>query len=129
MQKVEIFTDGSCLNNPGPGGYGIIIRYEKHEKKISAGYKLTTNNRMELMAVIISLESLIDFNEVILSTDSQYVRLGITKWIYNWKKYNWKTVKKKICKKYRFMETFIFSNSISFHTMDLGKIPFQSFRK
>jgi len=95
MQKVEIFTDGSCLNNPGPGGYGIIIRYEKHEKKISAGYKLTTNNRMELMAVIISLESLIDFNEVILSTDSQYVRLGITKWIYNWKKYNWKTVKKK----------------------------------
>lgn len=94
-KQVEIFTDGSCLNNPGPGGYGAILRYKQHEKTFSAGYRLTTNNRMELMAAVIALEALKDRCEVRLSTDSQYVRLGITQWIHNWKKRGWQTTKKK----------------------------------
>ncbi|EIQ94585.1 RNase H family protein, partial [Yersinia pestis PY-03] len=85
-KQVEIFTDGSCLGNPGPGGYGAILRYKQHEKTFSAGYYLTTNNRMELMAAIVALEALTSPCEVTLSTDSQYVRQGITQWIHNWKK-------------------------------------------
>ncbi|XBS68951.1 ribonuclease HI [Acerihabitans sp. KWT182] len=96
MQKqVEIFTDGSCLGNPGPGGYGAILRYKEHEKTFSAGYRLTTNNRMELMAAIVALEALKDSCEVVISTDSQYVRQGITQWIHNWKKRGWQTAEKK----------------------------------
>ncbi len=96
MQKqVEIFTDGSCLGNPGPGGYGAILRYKQHEKTLSAGYFLTTNNRMELLAAITALESLTSPCNVILSTDSQYVRQGIMSWIHNWKKRGWKTSDKK----------------------------------
>ncbi len=96
MQKqVEIFTDGSCLGNPGPGGYGAILRYKAHEKIFSAGYRLTTNNRMELMAAIVALEALKGSCEVVISTDSQYVRQGITQWIHNWKKRGWKTTEKK----------------------------------
>ncbi len=94
-KQVEIFTDGSCLGNPGPGGYGIILRYKHHEKVLSAGYQLTTNNRMELMAVIIALETLSSPCEITLSTDSQYVRQGITLWIHNWKKRAWKTADRK----------------------------------
>ncbi|MGP4123915.1 MAG: ribonuclease HI [Sodalis sp. (in: enterobacteria)] len=94
-KQVEIFTDGSCLGNPGPGGYGAILRYKQHEKTFSAGYHLTTNNRMELMAAIMALEALTGACEVVFSTDSQYVRQGITQWIHNWKKHGWKTVKKK----------------------------------
>ncbi|KYP97372.1 ribonuclease H, partial [Sodalis-like endosymbiont of Proechinophthirus fluctus] len=71
-KQVKIFTDGSCLGNPGPGGYGAILRYKQHEKTFSAGYNLTTNNRMELMAAIVALEGLADACEVLLSTDSQY---------------------------------------------------------
>ena len=94
-KQVEIFTDGSCLGNPGPGGYGAILRYGQHEKTFSAGYRLTTNNRMELMAAIVSLEALTQPCDVVLSTDSQYVRQGITSWIHNWKKRGWKTADKK----------------------------------
>ncbi|MCR3755802.1 MAG: ribonuclease HI [Sodalis sp. Psp] len=95
-KQIEIFTDGSCLGNPGPGGYGAILRYNKqHEKAFSAGYQLTTNNRMELMAAIVALEALKDPCEVVLSTDSQYIRLGITQWIHNWKKSGWQTSEKK----------------------------------
>ncbi|MGB9097391.1 ribonuclease HI [Erwinia sp.] len=94
-KQVEIFTDGSCLGNPGPGGYGAILRYGKHEKTFSEGYFLTTNNRMELMAAIVALEALTQKCEVVLSTDSQYVRQGITTWIHNWKKRGWKTTDKK----------------------------------
>ncbi|GAB7207274.1 hypothetical protein OS21_37700 [Dickeya oryzae] len=86
LKQVEIFTDGSCLGNPGPGGYGVLLRYKQHEKTLSAGYRLTTNNRMELMAAIVALESLTSPCDVTLSTDSQYVRQGITSWIHNWKK-------------------------------------------
>jgi len=94
-KQVEIFTDGSCLGNPGPGGYGAILRYGQHEKLFSAGYRLTTNNRMELMAAIVALEALKEPCHVVLSTDSQYVRQGITSWIHNWKKRGWKTADKK----------------------------------
>jgi ribonuclease HI len=94
-KQVEIFTDGSCLGNPGPGGYGAILRYREHEKLFSTGYRLTTNNRMELMAAIVALEALTQPCEVVISTDSQYVRQGITSWIHNWKKRGWKTADKK----------------------------------
>ncbi|GAA0477568.1 ribonuclease HI [Tatumella punctata] len=94
-KQVEIFTDGSCLGNPGPGGYGAILRYGKHEKEFSKGYRLTTNNRMELMAAIVALEALTEACNVTISTDSQYVRQGITQWIVNWKKRGWKTADKK----------------------------------
>ena len=95
LKQVEIFTDGSCLGNPGPGGYGAILRYREHEKTFSEGYFLTTNNRMELMAAIVALEALKEHCDVVLSTDSQYVRQGITQWIHNWKKRGWKTADKK----------------------------------
>jgi ribonuclease HI len=95
LKQVEIFTDGSCLGNPGPGGYGAILRYKQVEKIFSMGYHLTTNNRMELMATIVALEALTAPCKVILSTDSQYVRQGITQWILNWKARSWKTANKQ----------------------------------
>ncbi|MET6758224.1 ribonuclease HI [Pseudoalteromonas sp. NCIMB_1079] len=96
MQKtVEIYTDGSCLGNPGPGGYGIFMIYNGHEKEMSQGYKLTTNNRMEMLAAIVALETLTRECEVNLTTDSQYVKQGIESWITNWKKRGWLTSAKK----------------------------------
>ncbi|ADD79629.1 RNase H [Candidatus Riesia pediculicola USDA] len=89
-KEVQIFSDGSCLRNPGPGGYGTILRYYKYEKILSKGYFLTTNNRMELIGVIVGLESLRYSCNVIVTTDSNYVCQGGTKWIYLWKKKNWK---------------------------------------
>ncbi|MDW6001605.1 ribonuclease HI [Vibrio mangrovi] len=94
-KQVEIFTDGSCLGNPGPGGYGIVLRYKQIEKTLSQGFRLTTNNRMEMMAAVMALKSLKEPCHVILTTDSQYVRQGITQWIHNWKKKGWKTADKK----------------------------------
>lgn len=90
-KQVEIFTDGSCLGNPGPGGYGIVLRYKSNEKQLAQGYHLTTNNRMEMMAAVVALRSLKEPCKIILTTDSQYVRQGITQWIHNWKKRDWKT--------------------------------------
>lgn len=99
MRKtVAIYTDGSCLGNPGPGGYGVVLRYQQHQKEMSGGYKQTTNNRMELLAAIVGLESLKQPCDVDLTTDSQYVRLGITQWLANWKKNNWKTSQKEAVK-------------------------------
>ncbi|KKD62069.1 ribonuclease H [Grimontia sp. AD028] len=95
VKQVEIFTDGSCLGNPGPGGYGVVMRYKQHEKEMSEGFALTTNNRMELLAAIVGLASLKESCNVTLTTDSQYVRQGITQWIHNWKKRGWKTADKK----------------------------------
>jgi ribonuclease HI len=96
MRKtVAIYTDGSCLGNPGPGGYGVVLRYQQHQKELSAGYQQTTNNRMELLAAIVGLETLTQPCYVDLTTDSQYVRLGITQWLANWKKNNWKTSQKE----------------------------------
>ena len=91
IKQVEIFTDGSCLGNPGPGGYGAILRYREHEKTFNEGFRLTTNNRMELMAAIVALEALKEDCDVVISTDSQYVRQGITQWIIGWKKKGWMT--------------------------------------
>ncbi len=88
---VEIFTDGACSGNPGPGGWGVLLRYGKTEKELSGGEKSTTNNRMEMMAAIAALESLKRPCQVVLTTDSTYLRDGITKWIVGWKKKNWKT--------------------------------------
>lgn len=96
MRKtVAIFTDGSCLGNPGPGGYGVVLKYQQHLKEMSGGFVQTTNNRMELMAAIVGLESLKEACHVILTTDSQYVRLGITQWLKNWKRNNWRTSQKE----------------------------------
>lgn len=95
FKQVEIFTDGSCRGNPGPGGYGVILRYNQTEKILSGGYYLTTNNRMELMAAIIALKTLTVPCNIILSTDSQYVRQGITRWILQWQKRSWKTTNKQ----------------------------------
>ncbi len=94
-KQVEIFTDGSCLGNPGPGGYGIVMRYKQTEKTLAQGYRLTTNNRMEMLATIEALKALKEPCQVVLTTDSQYVRQGITQWIHNWKKRGWKTADKK----------------------------------
>ncbi len=91
MQKVEIFTDGACRGNPGPGGWGVLLRYGTHEKTLYGGEKQTTNNRMELTAAIKGLQALTRSSRVVLTTDSQYVKNGITSWIHNWKKKNWKT--------------------------------------
>ncbi|QIM62784.1 ribonuclease HI [Pasteurellaceae bacterium Orientalotternb1] len=94
MKRVEIFTDGSCLGNPGKGGIGVLLRYKGHEKTLSKGYQLTTNNRMELRAVIEALSMLKESCQVVLSSDSQYMKNGIEKWMHNWKRNNWKTSNK-----------------------------------
>jgi ribonuclease HI len=93
--QVEIFTDGACRGNPGPGGWGVLLRFQGKEKTLHGGELETTNNRMELMAAIIGLESLKEPCSVILTTDSKYVMHGITEWIENWKKRGWKTAAKK----------------------------------
>ena len=95
MKEVEIFTDGACRGNPGPGGWGALLRYGVNEKKIYGGDKLTTNNRMELLAAIEALGSLKESSNVTLTTDSEYVRKGITIWMPGWKKRGWKTANKK----------------------------------
>ena len=95
MNKVEIFTDGACKGNPGPGGWGAILRYGTTEKEIYGASKNTTNNIMELTAVIESLKNLNKPCELIITTDSKYVKIGITEWIHNWKKNGWRTAAKK----------------------------------
>jgi ribonuclease HI len=92
---VEIFTDGACRGNPGPGGWGLLLRYKGNEKQLKGAEKETTNNRMELMAAIMGLESLTRNAKVMLTTDSTYVKNGINQWIHNWKKNGWKTAAKK----------------------------------
>lgn len=92
---VEVFTDGACSGNPGPGGWGAILRWNGSEKELSGGAPETTNNRMELMAAIVALESLTRPVTVKLYTDSQYVKDGITQWIAGWKKNGWKTAARK----------------------------------
>jgi ribonuclease HI len=90
-----IFTDGACSGNPGPGGWGVILRFGELEKELKGGERNTTNNRMELMAAISALEALKKPAVVDLTTDSQYVRQGIMSWIHNWKKNGWRTSDKK----------------------------------
>ena len=92
---IDIYTDGACSGNPGPGGWGAILRWKGHEKELNGGETPTTNNRMEMMAAISALESLKRPAPVRLHTDSTYLRDGITKWIHAWKKKGWKTADKK----------------------------------
>jgi ribonuclease HI len=94
-QAVEVFTDGACSGNPGPGGWGALLRYKGVERELSGAESDTTNNRMEMMAAIAALEAITRPSRVILTTDSTYVRDGITKWIVGWKRRNWKTAGKK----------------------------------
>lgn len=95
MDEVEIFTDGACRGNPGPGGWGAVLRYGKHEKELFGGEPETTNNRMEMTAAIQALEALSKPCRVKITTDSVYVKNGITEWMANWKKRGWKTAAKK----------------------------------
>ena len=95
LQLVEIYTDGACRGNPGPGGWAALLRMGEKERELSGGETPTTNNRMELMAAIKGLEALKRPCRVQLFTDSNYVRDGITKWIYGWRRNGWKTADKK----------------------------------
>ena len=95
MKTVEVFTDGACSGNPGPGGWGAILISGEHRKELSGGEAGTTNNRMELLAAISALEALKGPSRVDLHTDSKYVQDGISKWIHGWKKNGWKTADKK----------------------------------
>lgn len=95
LKSIQIYTDGSCLGNPGPGGYGVVLKYRGHQKELAGGFAMTTNNRMELMAAIAALECLKEPCEIDLSTDSQYVRQGIMQWLQNWKRNNWRTSNKE----------------------------------
>ena len=92
---VDIYTDGACIGNPGPGGWGAIMRYDENEKELSGGAAETTNNRMELSAAIEALRALKRPARVRIHTDSTYVKDGITKWIVNWKRNGWRTAAKK----------------------------------
>ena len=94
-ERVQIFTDGACRGNPGPGGWGALLSYRGTEKELYGGELMTTNNRMELMAVIKALEALTKTARVMVTTDSQYVKKGISEWIKNWKRNGWKTASKK----------------------------------
>ena len=97
-KTVEIWTDGACSGNPGPGGWGVLLRSGSHEKELYGGETETTNNRMELMAAIQALETVKLGNDVILHTDSTYVKDGLTKWIHGWKRNGWKTAAKSLSK-------------------------------
>ncbi len=96
MKKITVFTDGACSGNPGPGGYGVILRYDSREKELSGGFRNTTNNRMELMGAIIALEALKEPCEVTIVTDSQYVANGVEKgWVFSWRDKGWRRSDKK----------------------------------
>lgn len=95
MKKVELFTDGACRGNPGPGGWGALLRYNGTERELKGAAAESTNNRMEMTAAIEGLKALKEPCDVTLTTDSEYLRKGITEWIENWKKKGWKTAAKK----------------------------------
>jgi len=95
LPVIDIYTDGACSGNPGPGGWGALLRYNEHENELMGGELETTNNRMEMTAAIMALESLKRRGNVNIHTDSTYLRDGITKWIHNWKANGWKTAAKK----------------------------------
>ena len=98
LKKVTLFTDGGCFGHPGPGGWAAILRYGRHERAISGGEPATTNNRMELSAAISALRLLKEPCEVVIFTDSQYLRLGITEWIHSWRRKGWVTSKREVVK-------------------------------
>ncbi len=115
---VRIYTDGGCRGNPGPGGWGVLLRYKDHERTLYGGEVMTTNNRMELMAAIMGLESLSRPCKVHLTTDSQYVKKGITEWIAQWKKRGWKTAAKEPVKNedlWRRLEIAVQRHEVDWH--------------
>lgn len=116
LKQLSIYTDGSCLGNPGPGGYGVVMKYRQHTKEIAAGFALTTNNRMELLAPIIALEALYEPCQITLTSDSQYMRQGITQWIHGWKKKNWITSTKQPVKNVDLWKRL--DKAIEGHTID-----------
>ena len=118
LASVEIFTDGACRGNPGPGGWGAILRYNKHEKHLKGAVAFTTNNRMELTAVISALTALKKPCAIKVTTDSQYVRQGITSWLKQWKKNGWKTSSKDPVKNmdlWQQLDTIAKQHEISWH--------------
>ena len=115
---VDAFTDGACLGNPGPGGWGVILRWKGQEKELSGGEKLTTNNRMEMMAAIQALQALARSSDVRLHTDSQYVKKGITEWIHSWKKNGWRTSGKEPVKNvdlWRELDALVATHRVAWH--------------
>ncbi|MEQ8281890.1 MAG: ribonuclease HI [Parvibaculum sp.] len=117
-ETVDIYTDGACSGNPGPGGWGALMIWNGHEKEISGGEAATTNNRMELMAAIMGLEALKRGTRVRIHTDSTYVKDGITKWIHNWKKNGWKNAAKQPVKNaelWKRLEAALESHEVSWH--------------
>jgi len=115
---VDLYTDGACSGNPGPGGWGVLMLYKGNEKEICGGEADTTNNRMELMAAIQGLEALKRGMKVRIHTDSTYVKDGITKWIHGWKKNGWRTAAKKPVKNaelWQRLETAIERHDVSWH--------------
>ncbi|WP_339832076.1 ribonuclease HI [uncultured Parvibaculum sp.] len=117
-ETVEIYTDGACSGNPGPGGWGALMIWNGHEKELSGGEPATTNNRMELMAAIMALEALKHGTHVRIHTDSTYVKDGITKWIHNWKKNGWRNAAKQPVKNaelWKRLETALETHEVSWH--------------
>ncbi|MCF8470383.1 MAG: ribonuclease HI [Parvibaculum sp.] len=115
---VDIYTDGACSGNPGPGGWGVLMLYKEREKELYGGEPATTNNRMELMAAIQALEGLKRGTKVRIHTDSTYVKDGITKWIHNWKKNGWKNASKQPVKNaelWRRLEAALETHDVSWH--------------
>jgi ribonuclease HI len=115
---VEIYTDGACSGNPGPGGWGAILRYGRHEKELSGAEPATTNNRMEMTAAIMALEALTRPSTVELYTDSTYLRDGILKWLPSWKKRGWLTADKKPVKNvdlWQRLETALSPHRVTWH--------------
>ncbi len=118
IKTVELYTDGACSGNPGPGGWGVVLRYNGHEKELNGGEGETTNNRMELMAAIKGLEALKHKCRVELYTDSKYVMDGITKWIHGWKEKGWKTANKKPVKNqdlWKMLDKQMEKHDVNFH--------------
>jgi ribonuclease HI len=118
LKQVDIYTDGACSGNPGPGGWGALLRYGEVEKELSGGERDTTNNRMEMMAVIMALESLKTPCRVSLYSDSKYVLDGIEKWLPNWKRSGWKTASRtpvKNAELWKRLDEAIKRHSISWH--------------
>lgn len=115
---VEIYTDGACSGNPGPGGWGVLMRWNGHEKELNGGEEETTNNRMEMMAVIKALEALKNHPKVELYTDSKYVMQGINEWLEGWKAKGWKTASKKPVKNqdlWERIDVLVNEHDVTFH--------------
>lgn len=117
-QKVEIYTDGACSGNPGPGGWGVILRYKNTEKELSGFEAMTTNNRMEIRAAIEGIKALTRSVKIEVYTDSQYLRDGVTKWLFQWKKNNWRLSNKSPVKNqdlWEELDTLIQNHDVSWH--------------